>query len=241
MASIKYGPTIVTDGLVTYLDAANIESYPESGTTWTDIVSGHNASLNGGGVSWTQPKNGFSYAITLAGITNPSYIVNTTLPGGDSSFTIEMWVYHNGTDQAGSFGVYSGGGNYGPLIYSHNAGMTTGHYFPGSPSGDYFTNGAVTVNNDWVQFVYGYDNIVGSGGVETFRGWKNGDPYHSYTTSDFHNSGHGRGSPGYVLGGYTASGQPYKGSYGSFRYYNRQLTDAEVKQNYDAQRTRYGV
>ena len=32
-----FGPPIVTDGLVFYVDAANKQSYPGSGTTWTDL------------------------------------------------------------------------------------------------------------------------------------------------------------------------------------------------------------
>jgi len=31
------GPDIVTDGLVLALDAANVKSYPGSGTTWRDL------------------------------------------------------------------------------------------------------------------------------------------------------------------------------------------------------------
>ena len=34
---LAHSPRIVRDGLVLYLDAANIKSYPGSGTTWTDI------------------------------------------------------------------------------------------------------------------------------------------------------------------------------------------------------------
>ena len=31
------GPDIIEDGLVLCLDAANINSYPKSGTTWSDL------------------------------------------------------------------------------------------------------------------------------------------------------------------------------------------------------------
>ena len=33
-----YNPTIVTDGLVLCLDAANSRSYPKSGTAWSDLA-----------------------------------------------------------------------------------------------------------------------------------------------------------------------------------------------------------
>ena len=40
------GPNIVKDGLVFYVDAANKVSYPGSGTTWSNIISGDNGTLS---------------------------------------------------------------------------------------------------------------------------------------------------------------------------------------------------
>ena len=42
------GPSIVTDGLVLYLDAANPRSYPGSGTNWKDIINNNNGTLTNG-------------------------------------------------------------------------------------------------------------------------------------------------------------------------------------------------
>ena len=48
MASIG-GPNIIEDGLVLYLDATNIRSYPGSGTTWNDLSgNGNNGTLTNG-------------------------------------------------------------------------------------------------------------------------------------------------------------------------------------------------
>ena len=46
--SYGYGKSIVTDGLVFYVDAANSNSYPGSGTTWTDLIGSNNATLDNG-------------------------------------------------------------------------------------------------------------------------------------------------------------------------------------------------
>ncbi len=54
------------------------------------------------------------------------------------------------------------------------------------------------------------------------------------------NSGHGRGSNGYTLGSYYDAVNVYKGSYGIFKYYNRNLSDAEVMQNFNSERNRFG-
>jgi len=125
---------IVTNGLILNLDAGIVASYPKTGTTWYDLSGGgYHANL----------YNGVGYGLT-AGVPSlicdgvSDWIGNTTLPGGHSDFTLELMFYHNGIDQRPSYGVVSMGsnGNYGPMHYCHTS-CTGGHYFPGSPSGDY--------------------------------------------------------------------------------------------------------
>ena len=67
------GPDIIEDGLVLCLDAANINSYPKSGTTWTDLAGFHDGTLtNGptfssdnGGVLVFDGTNDTSYLVAL--------------------------------------------------------------------------------------------------------------------------------------------------------------------------------
>ena len=54
----KYGPTIVTDGLVLCLDAANSQSYPGSGTTWTDLSGNSNDANVGSSVTYNSTYGG---------------------------------------------------------------------------------------------------------------------------------------------------------------------------------------
>ena len=239
--SNQYGSAqIVKSGLLVCLDATHPESYPGSGTTWYDVSgNGHNMSLNGG-TTYTRPIAGFSYGMTCDG--TDDWMHNTTLPGGDTTFSFEIWVYHNGTDQLGSYGIYSGGMNYGPLIYHHGAGMGTGHYFPGSSSGDYpGGNAASTVNLKWTLISHVYKDLDSDGTLDHYKSYKNGVHVGTRTGHNIHNSGHGRGSAGFSFSSYTAGNAFYKGSYGGYRYYNRNLSDAEVKHNFNSQRARYGV
>ena len=39
------GPDIIEDGLVLCLDAANINSYPKSGTTWSDLAGANDGTM----------------------------------------------------------------------------------------------------------------------------------------------------------------------------------------------------
>jgi hypothetical protein len=58
--ALNHSPSIVTNGLVLYLDAANRRSYPGSGTSWFDLSGNNNhgtltngptfSSANGGGI-----------------------------------------------------------------------------------------------------------------------------------------------------------------------------------------------
>ena len=45
---VNYNPKIVTDGLVLCYDAANDRSYPNTGTTWTDLAGSNNGTLTNG-------------------------------------------------------------------------------------------------------------------------------------------------------------------------------------------------
>ena len=46
--SVKNRNSIVTDGLVFYVDAGNGDSYPGTGTTWSDLVGSNNGTLTNG-------------------------------------------------------------------------------------------------------------------------------------------------------------------------------------------------
>ena len=58
--AVNYGtPLIVQDGLVLHLDAANIKSYPGSGTNWNDLSgNGFNFELDSSGICllYTSPS-----------------------------------------------------------------------------------------------------------------------------------------------------------------------------------------
>ena len=45
---LTHSPRIITDGLVLCLDAANRQSYPGSGTVWTDLAGSNNGTLTNG-------------------------------------------------------------------------------------------------------------------------------------------------------------------------------------------------
>ena len=72
ITTATFNNSIVTDGLILHLDAGNKNSYPGSGTTWTDLSgNGYNATLNNS-VGFTTSSGGM---LTLNG-SNQTATVN---------------------------------------------------------------------------------------------------------------------------------------------------------------------
>lgn len=88
------GPDIVTDGLVLCLDAANPESYPGTGTTWTDLSgNGNDALFLGGPLFSSENKGGIVFDGTddySRPNTSHSYLESSTL-----SITLKFSSYNN--------------------------------------------------------------------------------------------------------------------------------------------------
>jgi len=55
---ITYNTSIVRNGLVLHLDAANRKSYPGTGTTWTDLSGLNNNGTLTNGVSYQSVNQG---------------------------------------------------------------------------------------------------------------------------------------------------------------------------------------
>ena len=86
--AINVRPSIVTSGLVLNLDAANMKSYPRSGTTWRDLSGlGNNGTLTNGPTFNSQ--NGGS--IVFDGVDDYASINNTIGNFGTSDFTINFF------------------------------------------------------------------------------------------------------------------------------------------------------
>lgn len=89
------GPKIVTNGLVLYLDAANNKSYPGSGTVWRDLSgnSNHcNYTYNNGLIvySGTTPN---SYLERTSYDTNNDFYRSTNTVNLSNDFTMSCWCY----------------------------------------------------------------------------------------------------------------------------------------------------
>lgn len=91
---IGYNPTIVTDGLVLYLDAANGRSYPGSGTTWSDLSGNGNHGTLVNGVGYNSGALG---SLSFDGVND--YVSTTFLPNLNNNrlYTYEVWFKDSAT------------------------------------------------------------------------------------------------------------------------------------------------
>jgi len=212
----NYNPAIVTDGLVLCVDAANSKSYPGSGSTFFDL-SGNNrhGTLLNSPAHDTEAGGCFHFDATNERISLPINLQNT-------QYTV-MGIARYATS-SGNGRVISATNNWLMGWYANN----TSYYY--ANSGWVHTgNGGHTT--DWICFAATGDTVA-----ENYKLYRNGVLIKTRTVSG------ANGPNGITLGGWgngSAEASNCKVAY--VNAYRRVLTDAEVKQNYNALKGRFGL
>ena len=215
--------SVVTSGSVLYLDAGIATSYGGSGTTWTDLTgNGKNATLTNGPTFSISNGGYFSFDGTNDYAINTSFTSFQTTTG-----TISAWAYPT---QNGSNKYVMGVGDAG--TGTTRAIRVTGGYWSTVTNGSTlqdFNDIVAAPINVWQHVVFAWSGT-------TVNFYLNGTLY-TATKS-------GMNTPG---GTYVVIGGPpwldtfWQGRIANAQVYNRTLSQAEVLQNYQAQRQRFGV
>ena len=225
--SYHNGPKTTTDGLVMLLDAANLNSYPVSGTAWTHLSgSGANGTLTNGPTF--NSSNGGS--IVLDGINDyiPISVPSNIIRLYDSTifFVVKLPLYSGGqrcifSYRGGSGGnLYVGKGSGGIFCYYNelnNPGYTVGS----------ITDNTIAIVAIQLNFYTSTITTIINGSKQTSAtrtGWVS-----AYNTVL---------NLGYDAGG---TGEYMLGNFYYFAHYNKVLNDAELLQNYNALRGRFGL
>ncbi len=219
-------------GAVLYYDPSNPSSYIGTGTTVNDLSgNGLNGTLLN--VTHTSPEfnfNGTSSQISVAD--------NALLEPGSGDWTMEAWVYLSNT--SGSkviLGKFDNGGLSADVSYSIRVSGANIYAQFGDGSGSFVNSTGFTASvNTWYQVVYVWKN-VSVNNIETFiNGTSIGNVSHSLPF--LLNST----NPMYI-GSYNGGefSQYMNGKIGTVRIYNSALTSAEVLQNFNADKTKYGL
>ena len=224
----KYNPSVVRDGLMIYLDAANKASYPGTGNTWYDLKRNRNFTLQNS-PPFVPDAAGGSIGFTAA---NSHWAVSSTSLPTLTRFTAEVWHYYTGVNSASA-----------PAIISETYPGTNGriNINLGSQSGaselriSYF-NGAWNNSASYSLTAGNWYHIVGTYDGANLRLYING--VNEVTTA---NTGTpAANSSGIRLMARWDSNQYWGGNLSTVKIYDRALSQAEVLQNYHATKKRYG-
>jgi hypothetical protein len=229
---------IVSNGLVLNLDAGFTPSYTSSGTTWYDLsYSGNNGTLTNG-PTFSSANGG---SIVFDGTNDYVITPNSTTLNITSAITLESWIkstalanvshgdgiISKGTSSDGNSGVYETltvqNGSFNTPFFRLRIGSSTPTYNPNTP---------LTLNQIY-HFVSTYDG-------STIRIYINGVQ-----------SGSGLSATGNIETNIQdltigvrynrLSDSYFNGNIYLNRIYNRSLTATEVLQNYNAQKSRFGL
>ena len=237
MSTIGGGVNIVTDGLVLYLDAANTKSYVSGSTTWNDLSrSGNNGTL----VNGPTFNSGNGGSIVFDGSND---YISTTIPtvrsltGTRSSISIWFRAVNTTTRGVLIADWDSAGASLtcrleisGFLLSSRTIGGNIN-----SPGGAVTPIQSTTLllNNTWYNVVIQYD-----GTNSTL--YLNGNLEASLVTTERGSNPTGNNSVSIGRGG-AFNGLYLNGNIAQTLIYNRALTAAEVLQNYNATKGRFGL
>ena len=233
MAIYKNTPPIITNGLILNLDAANVKSYPGTGTTWSDLSGNSNTgTLTPGASGLTFSRDGGG-SIVFDG--SDDYVAtNYTLPS-NTSFTITAWakssiasvqnrVFGNADSMSGTSGVNIIWGYVGSTqIYCvRRNGVNNGTL-------DTQSTAITNLLTGWHQVVYTYSTTAGSliyvDGTQVGSNASTG--FSSALTFRVGRDGNGT--------------DKFNGQVSQVQIYNRALSISEITQNYNALKSRFNL
>ena len=212
---VSYNPSIVVDGLVLCLDAANRRSYSGSGTTWTDLSGNGNNGTLVNGVGYVGTNGG---SLSFDGIND--YVTSSFTFTAGQAVTISGWLYSTASTSA--YRNFVDTLSFRPMIWWDTQGkieFDTGSGYR-TPS---------VYRNQWVYvaLVKPSGTTVASYYVNGVFASNGGVPYSvpASTPTWFNRS----------------AGQTWIGNCSNVSIYNRALTAQEIQENYNALRGRFGI
>ena len=216
------GPRIVTDGLVLALDAADSNSYPGSGTTWRDVSGNENNGTLTNGPTFSSANGG---SIVFDGVDDR---VQTNYGPQFGDFTTCIWFKPTAIT---SFGRLIDKSYVNGFWLGRNGSTSTfggGIREATSPYGIYLS----LSENNWhflISIRSGTTHILYADGIDNTTSNTVTSALLDSTTIAFGNWSGG------------TTNQLFTGNIPSIQIYNRALSSQEVLQNYNAQKSRFGL
>jgi len=229
------GPDTITDGLQLAIDAGSIRSYPGSGTSVSSLEGLINGTLTNG-VGFSSSNGG---TFVFDGVDD--YIDYTNSINPVSSFSCSTWINLSNINPSGSdfpvltkwsasptssrnfiLGYRSSGSQKGISFYLYNSSYTQQDNYrtDWNPSANvwYYITAVFSAGSFVKIYINGVTDFTRTSGV-----------YSSLNAN----------STASIKSGLTTGLSPFPGKIAISRIYNQALTDAEVLQNYNAQKNRF--
>ena len=226
MASNQVANQIINKDLVLHVDAGNTNSYPGSGTTWTDLSGLDRTGTLTNGPIYSSNNGGY---ISFDGTNDYITSFGTAIvPAGSTSYTVSTWVYRNrnnvGYEEILAQWTYANSGN---------------SFFFG------FNNSNVRFTDNWSNVTISgagntgvWMNLVGvnSGGSNTYI-YLNGS-----LSATLGGALTYPGTGPFLIGRQgELAGEYFGGNIASVLVYSRALSSTEILQNYNSQKSRFGL
>jgi hypothetical protein len=225
-ASVTPAIPIVSSGLVVYLDAGNPLSYAGTGTTWTDLSGNSNNGTLVNGPTYTSANGG---SIVFDGVNDYATTGINSLPSGTQNRTTQIWFKRTNTGtvdvlfgygkvespNGGAFGAYVDGSN-NIYFWSFNNDTSIAYTIT---TGVWY-NLAFTLNSGvLIAYINGSQVYTFSPSISTVivTSLLGANAYAAINTNNLH------------------------GNIAVYMIYNRALTSTEILQNFNANKTRYGL
>jgi len=225
---------IITANLSMNLDAATYTS----GLTWTDS-SGNGRNANIAGAVSTYTVNGYNVIRFNGSAFANAYLGFGTTLNTSAGYTFEVWAQPAASSTSYTLlgewqnNTVDSGWTDAQMGFLSNNRISAGYY-----SGATAIAPTVTSGGTWYNIVFTYNGVNnGNLYVNGSKVATTGYVAKSNPTSTFLSLGKPDGVGGYI-GGVTNN---FTGNIGAWRVYNRTLTDAEITQNFNALRGRYGI
>ena len=232
--ALAHSPRIVTNGLISYIDAINPKSYPGSGTTMFDLSGNGKNGTSGGGLTYSTENGG---RFDFNGI-------NSVITFGDgntfsplSEFTIEVWFRSTGTTP--TTGTLPGifGGTYGMRLFVNSTNL------------NYRLNEQLLASTKSISTPSSFDFYNGGWNCVTCQGSSSNSLMRIYLNGVLQNetSVAWTGTTQWPTNSFNFgrdnndSNYFFAGSMSSIRMYNTFLTNSQISENFNALRGRYGL
>ena len=216
---------IIKDGLLLWVHASTLSSYPGSGTTWSTLEGSTDLTLNGATFDTTYTPS-LAKTIDLDG-SNDTITCSSITCG---NIWTQQCFFKPKNQSSGGYGYFNFGWN--AVSEGGNNGFTKKLYiYNGSAQG---VSTSTLETDTWYHITWVFNTTD-----STVKVYLNGTLDKTTTISGTFNTSTYRTFTGF--GNYSAGAHQLNGKVANFLIYNRELTASEVFHNFHIERSRFGI